>query len=736
MADPLLSVVAPCFNEADNLPELVARCRRVLSSKGLAGEIVLVDDGSDDSTRDVILELEGAFPGEVRAELHEKNLGIEAAWRTGLRAARGEYVCFIDADLQNQPEDIARLYAAMGSTDTDLVQGTRSHIGRHDRVRAALSVGLNWMLNLAFGIAARDAKSGFVLARREVLEEILRHRYRYRYFQTFITVAARARGFRVSEVETLFEPRIHGESFLVRFPAAVVLLCLIDVAKALLEYRFGRRGGPIFEELVRERLPPSAPAPVMKSCRKAWLRTYLWMMPIHHWMISRKAGYYYEILERSQWLAPADLRELQELRLRRLVRHAYFHVPYYRELMDRLGVAPEAVRTLEDLRRLPLLEKSTVRERLYSDLMSDNHDKRRVLRVATSGSTGEPLTCWVDRDQLEMRWAATLRGLEWTGYRFGDRSVRLWHQNIGMSRGQEVKERLDARLCRRWLVPAFEFSPDKVRAMERAIRRYRPRLLEGYAESFHYLARSGLDPDLRSLPVRGIVSSAQTLDRWSRQAIEEAFGARVFDKYGSREFSGIAYECERGGRHVVAESYIVEILVEGRPAKPGELGEVVITDLSNRVLPFIRYRIGDLAYAVDRREPCPCGRGLDRMGEVEGRVQSMILGANGRAMPSSFFFHLMKDYGYAFSRFQIEQSAPGGIVFRYVPAERFHRRVLEEVFAVLRRYLSDEMAIEEERVERIEMVRTGKYQVVINRMPLSYRSMDVLDPRAARRAES
>ena len=100
-------------------------------------------------------------------------------------------------------------------------------------------------------------------------------------------------------------------------------------------------------------------------------------------------------------------------------------------------------------------------------------------------------------------------------------------------------------------------------------------------------------------------------------------------------------------------------------------------------------------------------------------------------MPSSFFFHVLKDYGYAFSRFQIEQLTPGEIIFRYVPAARFHSRVLDEVFAQFRRHLGSEMKIVAQPVDQIEMVRTGKHQVVLNRVPLQYQTMErILDPRA------
>ena len=121
-----------------------------------------------------------------------------------------------------------------------------------------------------------------------------------------------------------------------------------------------------------------------------------------------------------------------------------------------------AIKTLEDIARLPLLSKQDVRRGLYFDLFADDHDKRRMQRISTSGSTGEPFVTYGDQYQLEFRFATTLRALEWTGWRFGDRQARLWHQTIGMSRLEVVRERIDAWFMRRLFVPAYEMAPDQL----------------------------------------------------------------------------------------------------------------------------------------------------------------------------------------------------------------------------------------------------------------------------------
>jgi phenylacetate-CoA ligase len=217
------------------------------------------------------------------------------------------------------------------------------------------------------------------------------------------------------------------------------------------------------------------------------------------------------------------------------------------------------------------------------------------------------------------------------------------------------------------------------------------------------------------------MSSAQTLPASSRALIEEAFGCKVFDKYGSREFSGIAYECEaHQGHHIVAEGYLVEILRDGKPAAPGEIGEVVITDLNNYCMPFVRYRIGDLAEAMDPDAVCSCGRGSARIGAIQGRVQSIIQGTDGRYLPGAFFDHYLKEYGYAIKRFQVIQDERDAMTFRVVKGGRFSETVLDQVLDTFRQFLGERMRIDVEFVDEIALGRTGKHLTSVSRLNIDF----------------
>lgn len=716
-----LSVIVPCLNEEANVPELVSRVGDVFKIGAIDGELILVDDGSNDGTWDAIESASREHPFVV-GRRHAHNRGIAAGWKTGVAAARGRLVCILDADLQYQPEDILRLRREMEVSNVDIVQGWRSPVGRDKGPRYYYSRGLNAMLNGAFGMSLKDNKSGFILCAREVMEDLLSYRGSYYYWQSFIMVAAHKKGYTYKQIETLFENRRAGKSFLDNAQLKAVAKSFVDIGRALFEYRLRPQSPSTLRTFLdRERpLVRDAPEPVW---RRLYWNGYLSLFGATHWLITKEVGRQLEDLKESQWLSPDKMRELQLGKLRKLVLHAYRHVPFYRDRMRELGLQPDDIRSLDDLSKLPFLTKEDVRKHLYFSIMSDNHDKAEILKVTTSGSTGEPFVCFVDRAQLEFRWAATLRSMEWTGWRFGDRQLRLWHQTLGMSKTQVAREFADALLSRRKFIPAYEMSDETLRKFVAAIEEYDPVLLDGYAESFNFLAKYLQEHGRMKIRPKGIISSAQTLPEGSRKAIEDAFGCKVFDKYGSREFSGIAYECEaHAGHHVVGEGYIVEVLKDGRPAAPGEIGEVVVTDLNNYCLPFIRYRIGDLAEALDPSEPCPCGRGLPRLGKIEGRVQSIIIGSKGQYIPGTFFAHLFKDYDHAIRQFQIVQTDRGAITLKVVKGKRYSDETLTEVLRVLHQFLGDDMQIAVDFVDNVDMVRTGKRLATVSKLGIDFQN--------------
>lgn len=709
-----LSVIIPCLNESGNINATYDRASKALESVNF--ELIFVDDGSTDTTYLELAALIKKDPLRVKIVSHDKNLGIPKAWQSGLKICKFDTICLIDGDLQNPPEAILDLLNVLEEKQADAVQGSRSSIGRLKDQRLIFSRGLNHILNLAFNQDAVDSKSGFIISSKIVMEDIFLDIYQFKHFQTFIGVALRARGYRVEEVETLFSSREVGESFLTNLKILEVLATTVRDLRVGLKL-YGRK------KLETDFLFRQFSFKVSLSLsRKIRFNLYFATMPLHKWIIGKRAKTLYLWLKDFEFRSKSELENLQLRRLKQLLQHAYLTVPYYKRVFDMAGFKPSQLTDISDLSRVPLLSKKQVRDNVHFSMFSQLHKKKEMLKISTSGSTGEPFICYADKFQLELRFATTLRALEMSGWQFGDKQMRLWHQTLGMTRLQAFKERLDAWFMRRHFVPAFEMSEKSLEGLITLIEKKKPVLIDGYAESLNFIAIAS-NSRSKHKP-KAVMSSAQQLTDSTRSQIEDQFGARVLDKYGSREFSGIAYQCLNStNHHVQDESYIVEILVDGRPAKVGEIGEIVITDLNNFSMPLIRYRIGDMAKAV-AQQPCSCGRPHSQIGEISGRTQALISCSNGVWLPGTFFAHFFKDFDFAVQHYQVVQENSSSFSVNIVPKPQFTEKVRQRIVSNLLEYTGPKQIINLEIVDQIPLLKTGKRTPVISKVELEFQNID------------
>ena len=232
-----ISVICPCYNEEPNIDELIFRVENVLKKINEPYEIILIDDASTDKTWLKIQDHSNKNPN-IKSYKHKKNLGLAETWKTGVNMAEKNLSIVIDSDLQYQPEDIYRLYNYLILNKTDIVQGWRSSIERKINFRFIASKILNNLLNLMFNMNLKDNKSGFIICETVILKDILSHKFKYNYYQTFLLIAANKKKYTISDIEVIFEERTSGKSFLPNIPIIASLKVLIDICKAFVEFNF------------------------------------------------------------------------------------------------------------------------------------------------------------------------------------------------------------------------------------------------------------------------------------------------------------------------------------------------------------------------------------------------------------------------------------------------------------------------------------------------------------------
>lgn len=343
------------------------------------------------------------------------------------------------------------------------------------------------------------------------------------------------------------------------------------------------------------------------------------VFPIHEQLHGHDSVARLGVLERSQWWPLPQFEQSRLARLKQLLGYARRHVPYYRSVFTNIGFDPEAMTSLADLERLPLLTRALIRA---NDLKSEQAGSLK--RCETGSSSGEPLAFSIGRERMSHDVAAKWRALRWWRLDIGDPEIVVGAAPIESGAHNRARLIRD-KLLRTKLLPIFAMSPAKFDDAIKEIRVFRPRMISGYpsalAQIVRYAEASG--QRLNDLGIRVAFVTSERLDDAQRDQISTAFDCAVANGYRCRDAGFIAHECNYGGMHVSGEDIVVEIVdAEGRVLPAGESGEIVVTNMATREFPFIRYRTGDVGVVDD--EECECGRSLPLLKEVQGRTAGAL----------------------------------------------------------------------------------------------------------------
>lgn len=439
------------------------------------------------------------------------------------------------------------------------------------------------------------------------------------------------------------------------------------------------------------------------------------LFPLHERLKRHHSPALRRQMEESQWWPAERLQALQLARLRQLLTHAEAKVPYYRKLFAEIGFKAGDVRSINDLSRLPFLDKAAIRAN--TDALK-SEDAENLARFNTGGSSGEPLIFYIGKERVSHDVAAKWRATRWWNVDIGDREIVVWGSPIELG-AQDGMRALRDKLLRTRLLPAFEMSEQKVDAFLDEIRRVRPKMLFGYPSALSHFARHAKAKGLRmdDLGIRvAFVTSERLYDDQQRQ-ISETFGCPVANGYGGRDSGFIAHACPAGGMHITAEDIIIEIVdPQGTPVPAGESGEIVVTHLATRDFPFIRYRTGDIG-ALDT-QPCSCGRGLPLLKEIQGRSTDFLVAKNGTVMHGLALIYILRDLPEV-RAFKIVQESLNLTRVLLVPETELGAALVEQIKQGFKARLGQEVEIMVEEVTQIPAEASGKFRYVISKVALT-----------------
>jgi phenylacetate-CoA ligase len=431
---------------------------------------------------------------------------------------------------------------------------------------------------------------------------------------------------------------------------------------------------------------------------------------IRDFLSIRRILYWRWKLWRSQYYPPEKLKALQWKLFSSMLDHCMEHVAYYRDEFAQLGLRRSDFHSLDDLSKLPVINKWTLLDN-FERFKADNMKKFRPSPCITSGSTGTPMPFLLDINSNVIEMTCQWRHFSWTGYRIGQTFADIRNKINPTPEGRRWNWQ-----CRSLHISAPLINASNIGAYAELFKKYKIKFWRGHPSALHHLCLVMNDTGVRSMMPERIVCSGEPVLEYQRSFIESFTGVPICDDFGLFEHTALISQCPQGGYHINPEYGIVEILKEdGSPAKDGEEGRIIGTGLHNRIIPLLRYDTCD--YAVQSSKTCSCGRTLPLLEHLTGRFVERLLTADGRWASE---MRIAVKYGKGIRMAQFVQEKQGEIDFYIVPnKDGFSFEGSIKMYDELTRYLGETTVLRTHIVSEVPYHEPGKYKFVVNKLASS-----------------
>ena len=418
---------------------------------------------------------------------------------------------------------------------------------------------------------------------------------------------------------------------------------------------------------------------------------------------ARQAAFIVQAL-RDERRSPAEIQARQDARLRATVRHAWATSRFYRDKFSRAGLKPEDIQTAADLVHLPPTTKAELQGLPAELAYARGFSSESTVLEATSGSSGRTLQIRHSKAAYDRYFAFAFRHLWDIGYRpwhrvaytAFDPLLPLPWERFGLG----VRQQVDLR----------QRDP---RSYVDALLRIRPDVITAYPSILRLVIRSATAAELSRIRPRAIHLHSELLTAGIRAEISQAFGCDCFDDYSTFEFHQVAYECRQHAYHIAADNVVVEFVRDGRPVDAGDEGEILLTGLTNRAMPLLRYAIGDVGAAGT--QPCACGRGFPTMQLLQGRVDDYIVLPSGRCFSPRMVNPAFEALPGILEHVLV-QEAPDRIVANLHVRDEHRATTPDLVERALRELFGEPLHVEVRLTTELERGRTGKLRSIVSRV--------------------
>jgi len=398
-------------------------------------------------------------------------------------------------------------------------------------------------------------------------------------------------------------------------------------------------------------------------------------------------------------------------RLKNLLVYAQQQIPFYQKIFAKVNFDPLTANLPAEMVKIPILTKSVIQKNL-PELVGRNINNNDIFENTTGGSTGVPLKFYQDSMYSTIANAIEVKVRTWWGIKPYDKTAIIWGADREFH-DLSFKEKIYQWRSRIRAINAFKMNDADLDAFCKMLMKWKPAYLVGYSSALEYLARFALQNGYTGIRFKAIRSSAEMLWPQQREIIEKCFQSPLYNFYGSREVNNLAAECpQQHALHLLSTWRYVEITDEhGQPVPAGSPGQIVVTDLSNYTMPFIRYQNEDSGQF--QKDPCPCSRPSPVLEHLLGRSSDLIQSPNGQIIHGEFFTHLF--YGNSsIQKFQAHQTDQNTLHIRYVSDNVLAADFLETMKTKIKAKMGNKMQIHFEQCREIPLAKSGKHRFTIS----------------------
>lgn len=407
----------------------------------------------------------------------------------------------------------------------------------------------------------------------------------------------------------------------------------------------------------------------------------------------------YRSYKSNENIPPDEIRLRQTAMALAHARFAYENTTFYRDFYSSHGISLKDLADREAFSSLPIVEKAHVREN-FESFKSAEATPATAAISATGGSTGEPLRLMRDlRMSIRpLEW----RLFDWWGIDPSD-NIAVCYRKL-RNEAESRKHKAFWWPSRRILLDAFDMNRSTIETFAKQWQSTKPELFWGYAGGVLELARRLQELGISVPAPIAVATTASPLTVEQRDEISEILGAPVFDHYRSAEIPWMGGECSfREGHHVFADARVIELVDEHDMTVQKGPGEVVASDLTNRVFPLIRYRLGDRTEYIDGA--CSCGMSLPRIKRVVGRSGDSLKLPDGSWIVQEGLFQIFSKSARVIKQFRLHQKKDYSVEIECVLAgEPDAREVVQKVVEDLRDTTKRQVRIDWREVAEIEHI--------------------------------